>query len=220
MSAVGTGLAEQGHREHGRRVVEPGLAFQDPGQLRRQRELTQHREHRRRIGRGQDRAQQQRIAPGETRQQPDHRRQDQHADRHPDGSQQHRGRAPQPGPALCSWSGRPRPGSAPARAGPGPPPARHRQTAPPARTPQRQAKTKEDQQRREPGRMRQPGRHDRGDHHAGRGQQHETEVTRRHRRLSIAAPRSGAALAISLPDQRPPAGRPRTSQARALIITS
>jgi hypothetical protein len=90
MRGLRPGLAEQGHRKHGRRVVEPGLAFQHPGQLGRQRELAQHREHGRRIGRGQDRAQQKRIPPAETRQPVDHGRQDQDAYRHPGGGQQHR----------------------------------------------------------------------------------------------------------------------------------
>jgi hypothetical protein len=51
---------------------------------------------------------------------------------------------------------------------------------------QRQAKTEENQQRREPGSVRQPGRNDRGDHHTRRGQQDEAEVTCRHGRLRIA----------------------------------
>jgi len=61
--------------------------------------------------------------------------------------------------------------------------------------------------------MHHPGRDDRGDHHAGRSQQDETEVTCRHSRLRIARSKIRCCLIISrISDHQPGARGPGTSR--------
>ena len=86
-------VAEQGHREDGRRVVEPRLPHQHAGQPGRQRQLAQHREHRGGIGRRQHRTQQQRIPPAQAQQPARRDRDDQDTHHHPGGGQGQRGRS-------------------------------------------------------------------------------------------------------------------------------
>ena len=74
---------------------------------------------------------------------------------------------------------------------------------PQARLTQRQAQAQEEEQAGQADPVRDPGRHDRGDHHRRAHQQDEAEVTCLHGCLRMAVP--GPELVVtSLPDQRSP----------------
>ena len=199
-------VAEQGHREHRGRVVEPGLPLQHSGQPGRQRQLAQHREHRGGIGRRQHRAQQQRLPPAQVQQPAGRRRDHHHAHHHP-----HRGQAQRRGTRGA--------GTRPAGRQPPLGQDQHqRAEAQRLRQPgiiepdadaclaQGQAQAQEHQQARQADPVRHPGRDDRREHHRGADEQDQTEIASRHA-VSASAHPGGMPVATSLPRSAPPAGR-------------
>ena len=215
-------VAEQGHREHGRRVVEPRLALQHAGQPGRQRQLAQHREHRGGIGRREHRAEQQRVPPAQVQQQAGRRRDHHDTHHHPHSGQAQRhgsrgaGMSPVGRQAALGQDQHQRAET-----------QRLRQPGiiePDARAclAQSQAQAQEHQQARQADPVRRPGRGDRHEHHDGADQQDETKVACRHGRLRSPCRRSGqgqqdpqmrnlASLYPHVPAQR---GRPGWRAAR------
>ena len=84
--------AEHQHEDDRGRVVEAGLGLQQAGHPPGQRQHAQHREHRRRVGRRHDGAEQQRELPVHAEQQVRAGGGDHHADHHAEGGERARGR--------------------------------------------------------------------------------------------------------------------------------
>ena len=85
--AVAAFGADQRHQHDRRGVVETRLGLEGAGEPARQRHLPQHREHRRRVGRRGDRAEQHRELPAEPEHVVAEHRHHQHADPDADGGQ-------------------------------------------------------------------------------------------------------------------------------------
>jgi hypothetical protein len=182
--------AEQGHREHRRRVVKPRFPFQRAGQPGRKRQLAQHREHRGGVGRREHRAEQQGLPPAQIQQPARRQRDREHAHQHPDRGQAQRRRSR--GAGMSPAGRQPALGqdqhqrAEPQR-------LRQRGIIEPdtnARLPQSQPQAQEKEQSRQADSVRYPGRHDRREHHYGADQQDETKINGRHGRLRIVRSRA------------------------------
>jgi hypothetical protein len=161
---------QEGNGENGGRVVQARLTFKHPRQHRRQWQPAQHREHGRRVGRREHRAEQQRVPPREAQQPVHAAADDANGHDHADRCQQEGGAHGRPGVRPVSGEaafGEDQDERAKAEDLGQPGVA---ELDPGTRFPERQPESQEDQERRQPRAMRQPGRHDRGDDDPRAGQ--------------------------------------------------